>query len=227
MHTRSLKRRMTRGKVARVSDQGVISPPPAERIPHRQRIDIAIAKSNALSMEERRHRPLVLEEFMFSSVSGTWLWVQQLDFTGYQILRTKTSMDRGMDRRLVDQLLVKMTAAHTWGWNAGETVMTQCAWELFANWLPTSVLGFVWINELGKNCGASPDFHARLRSATGGLLVGKGSRLRANRSKAIPREVFGHPQPWRDPDNPIRHDPICTKFLWNPRFGRATTSGRM
>jgi len=123
----------------------------------------------------------------------------------------------------MNKLMDLLANSHVWGLNIGEFRATDEAWRIFARRLPDTWIGFVWINENGKNIGASRDVHHWLLGIgtykTGGVLRGKGSPLSKNRRKNPSwywSAKHGDIAPWWDGENPVFDHLMASKFLWNP-----------
>ena len=105
-----------------------------------------------------------------------------------------------------------------WGLNMGEFQATDAAWRVFGEALRDTFVGFMWINERGKDIGGSKDVHDWLLGtgahADRGVLRGKNSVLAANRRKAVP---WSFRQPWFNASNPTLKADMSRKFLFNPR----------
>ena len=150
----------------------------------------------------------------------------RLQLGGTELLRLKTTTagDQGrFGEADMNKLMDLLANSHVWGLNIGEFRATDEAWRIFARRLPDTWIGFVWINENGKNIGASRDVHHWLLGIgtykTGGVLRGKGSPLSKNRRKNPSwywSAKHGDIAPWWDGENPVFDHLMASKFLWNP-----------
>lgn len=86
--------------------------------------------------------------------------VDHVQLGGTQILRIQTPIGVSLSATQMHRL---MTALHTpstvWGLNMGELSASDDAWVVFAEELPRTSVGFVWVNECGKDIGASAATH--------------------------------------------------------------------
>lgn len=136
-----------------------------------------------------------------------------------QIVRMSTSMEpRGhIDKETMQDLLRLLSHPEctVWGLNLGECICDQSAWVVFKEKLPSTLVGFVWINETGKDCGLDKETHKAWLSDATGILCGPKSILRYNRCK-IPTALTALPRPWHNPKNPVLRQEVARKFLHNP-----------
>ena len=156
--------------------------------------------------------------------------LRNLQLGSTELLRLKTSLGGELSKfteQDMDALVDLLVASRVWGLNLGEFRATDAAWTTFANRLDETLVGFVWINEKGKDAGASPDVHDWLLGirahANNGVLRGKNSPLARNRRKKTTwytcpanNSAHGGLAPWRDGCNPVVQSELARKFLYNP-----------
>ena len=132
-----------------------------------------------------------------------------------EIVRISTPIGVFFSKRDMETLMSLFIDSSVWGVNMGEFHASEAAWCFFGQNIFRTSIGFVWINERGKDIGASVDVHEWLLGlgayASCGILRGKSSPLALNRKK----EVRGK-RPWFDSGNPTLHDALAKKFLFNP-----------
>lgn len=146
-----------------------------------------------------------------------------------EILRIQTPVGIKFSESDMRRLMMLLRASHVWGVNAGEFQASATAWRLFADELSSTTIGFVWVNEFGKDIGASRDMHAWLlgiaQFRNRGVLRGRCSPLAENRRK-MPSWSARAVQPWYDGENRATHGPLARKFLFNPQSSQFYRIGK-
>jgi hypothetical protein len=136
-----------------------------------------------------------------------------------EIVRISTPLDASFSEYDMTTWMDMLTCSHVWGLNMGEFKASDAAWRIFADKLQTTLIGFVWINERGKDIGASNRTHEWLLGtsdfAQNGVLRGKHSVLARNRLKYA-SWTLKETRPWFDSSNPTLRADISRKFLFNP-----------
>lgn len=137
---------------------------------------------------------------------------QQFVFThlpqNTQILRMSTFVP--IKKETMKILVHVIYSIGIWGINMGETECTMEAWEVLLEGLrhPKCLVGFMWINEIGKLQYITKNQHRKLQ-------CNFKEQLRVNRKKTNHQE-----QPWYDSHNAIMKEPIATKFWFNPKMSK-------
>ena len=142
-----------------------------------------------------------------------------LELGGTQILRIQTPIGRALNKDQMDRLMVLLEPSAVWGLNMGELSASDDAWIAFANQLPKTSVGFAWINEIGKDIGATAKTHRWLLGIgeyrDNGILRGLRGPLAVNRTKPPATQ-----RPWFQGSNVTLKAAIARKFLFNPHSSK-------
>lgn len=161
---------------------------------------------------------LTIDAEMTATSSKRCHVLDNVRFGGTEILRISTPLGVSFSETEMVVFMELVRGSRIWGLNMGEFQATDAAWRVFGEALRDTFVGFVWINERGKDIGASKDVHDWLlgtgKHADRGVLRGKNSVLAANRRKAV---QWSPRQPWFDASNPTMKAELSRKFLFNPR----------
>ena len=144
--------------------------------------------------------------------------LQHLQLGQTQILRLQTPLGAVFSEKDMQHLMDLLENSRVWGLNMGEFQANDAAWVVFGKRLERTTVGFAWINELGKDIGATRETHEWLlgvgKFRNAGILRGSTSPLSRNRKK-VP-EWYGKRSPWYDSRNPATTTVLSKKFLFNP-----------
>ena len=174
---------------------------------------------NGINKRSQRDVVVLPVEATLSTPRRTYLF-NHLCLQNVQILRLQTPLAVPFSQEEMCKLMQSLQNSRVWGLNMGEFCATTSAWRVFADKLQDTTVGFVWINELGKDIGTTSDVHKWLLGIDeyrdNGVLRGRNSPLWSNRMKRPDWYKGGLIRPWYDSSNPALDSPYAKKFLFNP-----------
>ena len=163
----------------------------------------------------QRPNILIISQDMTASAVRRSYLLKNLNLGGTEILRISTPIDSEFSESEMILFMSLIESSHVWGLNMGEFRASNSAWKVFASLLSKTFVGFVWINERGKDIGANRDIHDWLLGigvyTDKGILRGKNSVLAENRKKIVASK-----QPWYDASSSTMKSLLSRKFLFNP-----------
>ena len=166
-----------------------------------------------------RPNTLIITSEMTSSAFARKYLLSHLRVGNTEIVRISTPMDEELSEDDMNRFMQIIVSSRVWGLNMGEFKASERAWSCFASLLPQTLVGFVWINERGKDIGGGNghvhDWLLGVSQYAGrGILRGKNSILSKNRMKFAPWDALR--RPWFDGSNPTLKTELSKKFLFNP-----------
>ena len=165
----------------------------------------------------QRPNILIISQEMTASIARRDYLLKNLRLGGTEIVRISTPIDSEFSEYEMRLFMNLIESSHVWGLNMGEFRASDSAWKVFASLLSKTIVGFVWINERGKDIGANRDVHDWLLGIGAhvdrGILRGKNSVLAENRKKKV---LWSSKQPWYDASSFTMKSFLSRKFLFNP-----------
>lgn len=160
---------------------------------------------------------LIITSEMTATSSKRKYLLEHLRVGCTEIMRISTPIGVMFNEEDMTLFLRVLRGSRIWGLNMGEFQATDSAWRIFGETLSSTWIGFVWINERGKDIGSTKDVQDWLLGTGGyaekGVLRGKNSALAKNRTKNVPWSLS---KPWFDASNPTMKAELSRKFLFNP-----------
>lgn len=170
---------------------------------------------------QNAQKVLIIPSYAMSTALKRMYVLDNINLGYTEIFRLTTPLGIRFSSEEMYKLMDLLKKSNVWGINMGEFHATDEAWCVFGNQLKDTLIGFAWINESGKDIGASTHTHQWLLGIgpfrQNGVLRGPDSPLSVNRLK-VPHSTSI--RPWYDSKNPTLKSPLSRKFLFNPHNSR-------